>query len=172
MRRMLMALLVGCFFGADQVHSEMVDKNKRDEKEMGGGGTRSVPSTPNGQLAKAFSIKDLAHLPIDSLLLHWVRMNLQASAAVKKPADRVIKNLTSDLCDGRRFLFLLNLLFPSWFKGAMVYEIDSDERLKNVATFHTMIQPELPQVVTCDSIHAGGATENLAFIAMLFGASL
>jgi hypothetical protein len=54
----------------------------------------------------------------------------------------------------------------------MVSEIDSDERLKNIANFHTRIQPELPQVVTSDSIHAGSATENLAFIAMLFGTSV
>ncbi len=54
----------------------------------------------------------------------------------------------------------------------MVNEIDSDERLKNIESFHTRIQPELPKVVTSDSIHAGSATENLAFIGMLFGSSM
>lgn len=54
----------------------------------------------------------------------------------------------------------------------MVHEIDTDQRLRNIATFHTRVQPQLPAVVTTDSIHAGSATENVAFVAMLFGASM
>lgn len=54
----------------------------------------------------------------------------------------------------------------------MVHEIDVDQRLRNVATFTSRIQPELPSVVTSDSIHSGSVPENIAFVAMLFGASL
>lgn len=54
----------------------------------------------------------------------------------------------------------------------MVHEIDVDQRLRNVAAFTSRIQPELPAVVTSDSIHSGSVPENIAFVAMLFGASL
>jgi hypothetical protein len=54
----------------------------------------------------------------------------------------------------------------------MAHEIDTDQRLRNIATFHSRVQPQLPAVVTTDSIHAGSATENVAFVAMLFGASM
>jgi len=54
----------------------------------------------------------------------------------------------------------------------MAHEIDTDQRLRNIATFHSRVQPQLPAVVTTDSIHAGSATENVAFVAMLFGASI
>lgn len=54
----------------------------------------------------------------------------------------------------------------------MVHEIDTDQRLRNIETFHSRIQPELPQVVSSDSIHAASVTENVSFVAMLFGASV
>lgn len=54
----------------------------------------------------------------------------------------------------------------------MVHEIDTDQRLRNVETFHSRIQPELPQVVTSDSIHAASVAENVSFVAMLFGSSV
>jgi hypothetical protein len=54
----------------------------------------------------------------------------------------------------------------------MVHEIDSDQRLRNIESFHSRIQPVLPKVVTSDSIHAGSVTENVAFVAMLFGSSV
>lgn len=54
----------------------------------------------------------------------------------------------------------------------MVHEIDSDQRLRNVETFNSRIQPELPQVVTSDSIHASSVAENISFVAMLFGSSV
>lgn len=54
----------------------------------------------------------------------------------------------------------------------MVHELDVDQRLQNVATFHERVQPSLPQVVTSDTIHASSGTENVAFVAMLFGTSV
>jgi hypothetical protein len=63
----------------------------------------------------AVAIKDLAQMPPDEFLLHWFKMNLEMSSAAEKTADRTIKNFTSDLADGRRFSFLLNRLFPTWF---------------------------------------------------------
>lgn len=61
------------------------------------------------------TIRDLAHMPVDALLLYWFRMNLQLSTSVEKASDRTIKNFTSDLTDGRRFSFLLHRLFPTFF---------------------------------------------------------
>ncbi|GAB9475309.1 hypothetical protein Gpo141_00012408, partial [Globisporangium polare] len=97
---------------------------------------------------------------------------LQMSSSIEKASDRTIKNFTTDLADGRRYSFLLHRLFPTWFDATMVHEIDSDQRLHNVETFHSRIQPELPQVVTSDSIHAGSVAENISFVAMLFGSSV
>ncbi|POM62132.1 hypothetical protein PHPALM_28747 [Phytophthora palmivora] len=54
----------------------------------------------------------------------------------------------------------------------MVHELDGDQRLQNIATFHERVQPPLPLVVTSDSIHAGSGTENIAFVAMLFGTAV
>lgn len=64
-------------------------------------------------------IKDLAHMPIDALLLCWFRMNLQMSSSIEKASDRTIRNFTSDLADGRRYSFLLHRLFPTWFDSAV-----------------------------------------------------
>jgi hypothetical protein len=44
--------------------------------------------------------------------------------------------------------------------------------VRNIATFNARVQPELPQVVTSDSIHSGSAAENVTFVAMLFGSSV
>ncbi|TYZ58622.1 hypothetical protein PybrP1_000889, partial [[Pythium] brassicae (nom. inval.)] len=135
------------------------------------GSSRSGTSGGASRSRGAVQIKDLADMPIDAFLLHWFRMNLQMSSAIEKASDRTIKNFTSDLSDGRRFSFLLHRLFPTWFDASMVHEIDTDQRLRNIETFHRRIQPELPQVVTSDSIHAASVTENVSFVAMLFGSS-
>ncbi|EEY66136.1 uncharacterized protein PITG_03680 [Phytophthora infestans T30-4] len=121
---------------------------------------------------RAVTVRDLAQMPIDTLLLYWFRMHLSLSSSVEKPADRTVKNFTSDLADGRRLSFLLHRLFPSWFDASMVHELDVDQRLQNIATFHERVQPPLPQVVTSDSIHAASGTENVAFVAMLFGTAV
>ncbi|KAL3673216.1 hypothetical protein V7S43_000939 [Phytophthora oleae] len=121
---------------------------------------------------RAVTIRDLAQMPIDTLLLYWFRMHLSLSSSAEKPGDRTIKNFTSDLADGRRFSFLLHRLFPSWFDASMVHELDVDQRLQNIATFHERVQPPLPQVVTSDSIHAANGAENIAFVAMLFGTAV
>ncbi|KAL4095678.1 hypothetical protein PRIC1_009051 [Phytophthora ramorum] len=141
----------------------------------GGGRTSTAITSPSPHAAsarparpRAVAVRDLAQMPIDTLLLYWFRMHLSLSSSVEKPGDRTVKNFTSDLADGRRFSFLLHRLFPSWFDTSMVHELDVDQRLQNIATFHERVQPPLPQVVTSDSIHAASATENIAFVAMLF----
>jgi hypothetical protein len=68
-------------------------------------------------------IKDLAHFPIDALLLYWFRMNLQMSSSIEKASDRTIKNFTTDLTDGRRYSFLLHRLFPTWFGATVVLAV-------------------------------------------------
>ncbi|RLN86567.1 hypothetical protein BBJ28_00004375, partial [Nothophytophthora sp. Chile5] len=81
----------------------------------------STPSiSPNVAVSRSMrpgpvTIRDLTQMPIDVLLLYWFRMHLSLSSSVEKPADRTIKNFTSDLADGRRFSFLLHRLFPTWF---------------------------------------------------------
>ncbi|EGZ28565.1 hypothetical protein PHYSODRAFT_468593 [Phytophthora sojae] len=145
-----------------------------------GGGRTSTAVTSSSSLAaatkparaRAVTVRDLAQMPIDTLLLYWFRMHLSLSSSVEKPGDRTVKNFTSDLADGRRFSFLLHRLFPSWFDATMVHELDVDQRLQNIATFHERVQPSLPQVVTSDSIHAASGTENIAFVAMLFGTAV
>ncbi|KAK1947976.1 Fimbrin [Phytophthora citrophthora] len=144
------------------------------------GGRTSTLAAASSSLATAArparprvaTIRDLAQMPIDTLLLYWFRMHLSLSSSVEKPGDRTIKNFTSDLADGRRFSFLLHRLFPSWFDASMVHELDVDQRLQNIATFHERVQPPLPQVVTSDSIHAASGAENIAFVAMLFGTAV
>ncbi|KAG6609954.1 uncharacterized protein IUM83_00815 [Phytophthora cinnamomi] len=145
-----------------------------------GGGRTSTAITSSSSLAsaarparpRAVTVRDLAQMPIDTLLLYWFRMHLSLSSSAEKPGDRTVKNFTSDLADGRRFSFLLHRLFPSWFDATMVHELDVDQRLQNIATFHERVQPPLPQVVTSDSIHAASGTENIAFVAMLFGTAV
>ncbi|KAL7680535.1 putative calponin domain, CH domain superfamily, fimbrin/Plastin [Plasmopara halstedii] len=165
---------------ADTIQSENERKAKVDAAEGCESPHFSKTSTSTAVLKTSslaaarpyvITIHDLADLPIDTLLLHWFRMHLSSSAA-EKPTYRTIKNFTSDLADGRRFSFLLHRLFPSWFDASMVHEPDRDKRLKNIATFHERIQPPLPQVVTSSSIHAASGTENIAFVAMLFGATM
>ncbi|KAG7392053.1 hypothetical protein PHYBOEH_006494 [Phytophthora boehmeriae] len=136
-------------------------------------------TTPSSQAAavksanpRVVTVRDLAQMPIDTLLLYWFRMHLSMSSSVEKPGDRTIKNFTTDLADGRRFSFLLHRLFPTWFDAAMVHELDVDQRLQNIATFHERVQPSLPQVITSDSIYASSGAENVAFVAMLFGSSV
>ncbi|KAE9154169.1 hypothetical protein PF006_g1745 [Phytophthora fragariae] len=145
----------------------------------GGGRTSSAMALPSSLAAaakparpRAVTVRDLAQMPIDTLLLYWFRMHLSLSSSVEKPGDRTVKNFTSDLADGRRFSFLLHRLFPSWFDATMVHELDVDQRLHNIATFHERVQPPLPQVLTSDSIHAASGTENIAFVAMLFGTAV
>jgi hypothetical protein len=65
------------------------------------------------------TVRDLAQMPIDTLLLYWFRMHLSLSSSAEKPGDRTVKNFTSDLADGRRFSFLLHRLFPSWFDASV-----------------------------------------------------
>ncbi|KAG3011738.1 hypothetical protein PC121_g15536 [Phytophthora cactorum] len=147
-------------------------------RKSAGGRTSSALATTSSLAAarparpRAVTVRDLAQMPIDTLLLYWFRMHLSLSSSVEKPVDRTIKNFTSDLADGRRFSFLLHRLFPSWFDASMVHELDVDQRLQNIATFHERVQPPLPQVVTSDSIHAASGTENIAFVAMLFGSAV
>ncbi|KAG6961090.1 hypothetical protein JG687_00007858 [Phytophthora cactorum] len=135
-------------------------------RKSAGGRTSSALATTSSLAAarparpRAVTVRDLAQMPIDTLLLYWFRMHLSLSSSVEKPVDRTIKNFTSDLADGRRFSFLLHRLFPSWFDAS------------NIATFHERVQPPLPQVVTSDSIHAASGTENIAFVAMLFGSAV
>ncbi|KAF1332059.1 hypothetical protein FI667_g3843, partial [Globisporangium splendens] len=134
--------------------------------------TKSAACSNSSASSRVVRIKDLVHFPIDALLLYWFRMNLQMSSSIEKVSDRTIKNFTTDLTDGRRYSFLLHRLFPTWFDATMVHEIDSDQRLRNIESFHSRIQPVLPKVVTSDSIRAGSVTENVAFVAMLFGSSV
>ncbi|ETP41579.1 hypothetical protein F442_11338 [Phytophthora nicotianae P10297] len=147
-------------------------------KSIGGRTLTALTTTPSRAAAarparpSAVTVRDLAQMPIDTLLLYWFRMHLSLSSSVEKPADRTVKNFTSDLADGRRISFLLHRLFPSWFDASMVHELDVDQRLQNIATFHERVQPPLPQVVTSDSIHAGSGTENITFVAMLFGTAV
>ncbi|OWZ24560.1 hypothetical protein PHMEG_000384 [Phytophthora megakarya] len=132
----------------------------------------SAIATARPARVRPVTVRDLAQMPIDTLLLYWFRMHLSLSSSVEKPSDRTIKNFTSDLADGRRFSFLLHRLFPSWFDASMVHELDVDQRLQNISSFHERVQPPLPLVVTSDSIHASSGTENIAFVAMLFGTAV
>lgn len=69
--------------------------------------------------ANTVTVKSLAHMPIDELLLRWFQMHLQMSSSVEKASDRVVKNFTTDLVDGRRYSFLLHRLFPTWFDASV-----------------------------------------------------
>ncbi|DBA00754.1 TPA: hypothetical protein N0F65_001225 [Lagenidium giganteum] len=160
---------------SDEAIAEDIGSRRKSVVPMNSGypaGGASPLSLAQPPPMKPSSVKELAQMPIDAFLLSWFRMNLQMSTCAEKPSDRTVKNFTSDLTDGRRYGFLLHRLFPTWFDRNMVHEIDSDERLKCIAEFHSRVQPELPQVVTSDSIHAGSVTENVAFVAMLFGSSI
>ncbi|KAJ0407423.1 hypothetical protein ATCC90586_003833 [Pythium insidiosum] len=168
---------------AEMIHADNVAKAKAEESRQSVG---TPPATRKSSRYSAaaggaggaaavggvVAVKDLTQMPVDTVLLNWFRMHLQQSAVADRSSDRVVKNFTTDLVDGRRLALLLHRLFPTWFDANMVHEIDVDERLKHLAGFHARVQPELPQVLTVDSIHAGSAPENVAFVAMLFGTSV
>jgi hypothetical protein len=95
----------------DQIQGENALQAK---EETGSGNTGAYARRP-----RLVTIRDLAHMPVDALLLYWFRMNLQLSTAVEKASDRTVKNFTSDLTDGRRFSFLLHRLFPTFFDATV-----------------------------------------------------
>lgn len=92
--------------------------NQKDGQNQSNAGSSSR-STNSSSSSRVVRIKDLAHMPIDALLLYWFRMNLQMSSSIEKAADRTIKNFTTDLSDGRRYSFLLHRLFPTWFDATV-----------------------------------------------------
>lgn len=95
----------------DQIQAENALQVK---EETSNGNTGAYARRP-----RLVTIRDLAHMPVDALLLYWFRMNLQLSTAVEKASDRTVKNFTSDLTDGRRFSFLLHRLFPTFFDATV-----------------------------------------------------
>jgi hypothetical protein len=84
---------------------------KRNSLVIGSGSAVAV--------TKAVTIRDIAQMPVDAVLLKWMRMNLKASSSTEKSSDRTIKNLTTDLADGRKYSFLLHQLFPTWFDASV-----------------------------------------------------
>nr|CCA20599.1 conserved hypothetical protein [Albugo laibachii Nc14] len=143
---------------AEAVHTSRTEKQSHESSRQ-----KSI------QADKHVSIRQLAHLPVDEILLDWFQMHLTASPYTEKASDSLIQNFTSDLCDGRRYSLLLHQLFPTWFDAK---EIDTEERLKLITQFQCSIQPPLPPIVTSDSIHGANLTENIAFIGILFGVTM
>ncbi|KAF0701184.1 Aste57867_8335 [Aphanomyces stellatus] len=121
------------------------------------------------------TIHNLLTKPIDVILLHWMRLQLNKSTATNRPQDKILKNFTEDLADGQRFSLLLHQLHPVEFDATMVGEIDVDVRLEQIERFNRECHIEhsldatLPPVVTAESIAGQKSTENFVFVAMLFG---
>ncbi|RLN52236.1 hypothetical protein BBJ29_009503 [Phytophthora kernoviae] len=109
---------------------------------------------------------------IDTLLLQddermdrTNRMLLETMFGMARMVETCAIQMSKDMMDSLEYQLDGNIL--QHLAEMMVHELDVDQRLQNIATFHERVQPSLPQVITSDSIYASSGTENVAFVAML-----
>ncbi|KUF93238.1 hypothetical protein AM588_10004049 [Phytophthora nicotianae] len=98
------------------------------------------------------------------------RMLLETMFGMARMVETCAIQMSKDMMDSLEYQLDGSVL--QHLAEMMVHELDVDQRLQNIATFHERVQPPLPQVVTSDSIHAGSGTENITFVAMLFGTAV